>query len=229
MFETPNASLIFDAVFFVVVVSALLQGWSLPYAARLLGLEVPLNSRPPVMLEISSLQQVDGDVVDYTIGPLSRSAGRMIRELALPEDVLIALIIRRDQLIPPHGRNTIEIGDHVMVVLRPGVRPLVEQVFGDRSDSIAEMPTDLEFPLRGTTRICELEETYGIRFNMDANDTLDTAIRKELARKAVPGDVVCFGPLRFRIRRVAENGSIEQVGFTVLSDGENPGTESIET
>jgi cell volume regulation protein A len=229
MFGTPNATLIFDAVFFVVVVSALLQGWSLPYAARLLGVEVPLDTRPPVTLEISSLHQVDGDVVDYTIGPLSRAAGRMIRELALPEDVLIALVVRRGQLIPPHGRTTIEIGDHVMVVLRPAVRPLVERIFGDRSDSIAELPADLEFPLRGTARIRDLEETYGIRLNAAPNDTLDTAIRKQLARKAAPGDTTCFGPLRLRVRRVAENGSIEQVGFTVLSDGEHPSIESSET
>ena len=229
MFDTPHASLIFDAVFFVVVVSALIQGWSLPYAARLLGLEVPLVSRPPVTLEISSLRQVDGDIVDYTVGPLSRAAGRYIRDLALPEDVLIALIVRREQLIPPHGRTTIEVGDHVMVVLRPTLRPLIEQIFGDRSDSIADLPVDMEFPLRGTTRIRELEETYGIRLNADPDDTLDAAIRKQFARNAVPGDVTCFGPLRLHVRRVAGSGSIEQVGFTVLPAGETSSAEPSKT
>jgi cell volume regulation protein A len=216
MFGTPNASLVFDAVFFVVVVSALIQGWSLPYAARLLGLEVPLENRPPVTLEISSLRQVEGDIVDYTVGPLSRAAGRQIRDLALPEDVLIALIVRHEQVIPPHGRTTIEVGDHVMAVLRPAVRPLVEQVFGDRSDSVDELPIDMEFPLRGTTRIRELEETYGIQMNAGPDDTLDVAMRKKLAGKANPGDATCFGPLRLRVRHVAEDGSIEQVGLTFI-------------
>jgi cell volume regulation protein A len=225
MFGTPNASLIFDAVFFVVVISALIQGWSLPFAARLLGLEVPLEIRPPVTLEISSLQQVEGDIVDYTVGPLSRAAGRYIRDLALPEGVLIALIVRREQFIPPHGRTTIEVGDHVMVVLRPAFRPLVEQIFGDRTDSIAKLPIDMEFPLRGTTRIRELEETYGIQLNADPNDTLDAAIRKQLAGKAKPGDATCFGPLRLRVRRVAEDSSIEQVGFTILPDRAVPSAD----
>jgi cell volume regulation protein A len=216
MFGTPNASLIFDAVFFVVVVSALIQGWSLPYAARVLGLEVPLENRPPVTLEISSLRQVEGDIVDYTVGPLSRAAGRQIRDLALPEDVLIALIVRREQIIPPHGRTTIEVGDHVMVVLRPAVRPLVEQIFGDKNDSISELPIDMEFPLRGTTRIRELEETYGIELNAVPDDTLDSAMRKKHAGKAKAGEAICFGPLRLRVRRVAEDGSIEQVGLTFL-------------
>jgi cell volume regulation protein A len=130
MFETPNASLIFDVVFFVVVVSALIQGWSLPAAARLLSLEVPVENRPPVTLEISSLRELEGDIVDYAVSLTSRAAGRQIRDLALPEDVVIALIVRGEQLIPPHGRTTIEVGDHVMIVLRPAVRPLVEQIFG---------------------------------------------------------------------------------------------------
>jgi cell volume regulation protein A len=223
LFGTPNASLIFDAVFFVVVISALIQGWSLPYAARVLGLEVPLENRPPVTLEISSLRQVESDIVDYTVGPLSRAAGREIQNLALPEGVLIALIVRREKIIPPHGRTIIEIGDHVMLVLRPAVRPLVEQIFGDRSDLVGELPVLMEFPLRGTTRVRELEETYGIQMNAAPDDTLDAAMRKTLAGKPKPGDIACFGPLRLRVRRVDVDSAVEQVGLTFLPDQDTVG------
>ena len=227
MFGTPNASMIFDVVFFVVVISALIQGWSLPSAARLLGLEVPVENRPPITLEISSLRELEGDIVDYTIGPASRAAGRQIRDLALPEDVVIALIVRGEQVIPPHGRTTIEIGDHVMVVLRPAVRPLVERIFGDGSDSIPRLTPDLEFPLRGTTRIRELEETYGVQMNAPSADTIDAAMRKQHAGTPMPGAAVCFGPFRLRVRRVAEDGTIEQVGLTVLRDPDiSPSTYS---
>jgi cell volume regulation protein A len=130
--------------------------------------------------------------------------------------VLIALVVRREQIIPPHGRTKIEVGDHVMVVLRPAVRPLVEQIFGDKYNSVGELPIYMEFPLRGTTRIREFEETYGIRLNADPNDTLDGALRKKHAGKARVGAAICFGPLRLRVRRVAEDGSIEQVGLTFL-------------
>src|SRR3990172_6010470 len=39
----PDAETLFDVVFFAVVVSAVTQGWTVPFAARLLGLQ-----RPPV-------------------------------------------------------------------------------------------------------------------------------------------------------------------------------------
>ncbi|HRZ38924.1 MAG TPA: potassium/proton antiporter, partial [Candidatus Paceibacterota bacterium] len=81
MLATPGASLqaplIFDVVFFIVVLSAVIQGTSLTPAARWLGLERPRDPEPPVTLEISSLRHVDGEVVDYAIGEDSRAAGRM--------------------------------------------------------------------------------------------------------------------------------------------------------
>jgi cell volume regulation protein A len=169
-------------------------------------------------LEISSLREFEGDIVDYAISPASRAAGREIRDLALPEDVLIALIVRGEHVIPPHGRTTIEIGDHAMVVLRPAVRPLVERIFGDGSVSVPSLTADLEFPLRGTTHIRELEETYGVQMNADPADTIDAAMRKQLAGTPTPGAAVCFGPFRLRVRRVTDDGSIEQVGLTVLRD-----------
>ena len=119
--EAPlQASLLFDVVFFIVVLSAVIQGTSMTPVARWLGLERPRDPEPPVTLEISSLRQVDGEVVDYAIGQDSRAAGRLVKDLALPGGVVIALIARGDQIIPPQGITRIEAGDHVILVLRAG-------------------------------------------------------------------------------------------------------------
>ena len=85
----PSGGVLFDAVFFVVLVSAITQGWTLPPFARALGLEEPPRPEPPVALEISSLRDVEADIVEYVIQPESRGAGRAIRELALPDGVVV--------------------------------------------------------------------------------------------------------------------------------------------
>jgi cell volume regulation protein A len=218
LFGTPRAALIFDVVFFVVVVSALVQGWSLPTLARLLRLEVPAKTAPPVTLEISSLRHVDGDIVDYLVGEDSRAAGRLVRDLVLPEGVVIALIARHEEIIPPQGSTRIEAGDHVILVLRPGTRPLVNKVFASAIDRRDELPYQLEFPLRGTIRIGELEEVYGIKMHAAPQSTLDEAIRQRLGTKATVGQVVLFGQIGLRIRTLAADGSIEQVGMVILSE-----------
>jgi cell volume regulation protein A len=216
MFGTPHASLMFDVVFFVVVISALVQGSSLTYTARRLGLEVPIQMTPPLTLEISSLRHVEGDIVDYTVGKDSRAAGRQVKDLALPDGVVIALVARGDQIIPPQGKTKIEAGDHVIVVLRPATRQLVDQAFANRADTSMEELAGLEFPLRGTTTVAELEDMYGIVMGTGRELTLDKAIRQQLGSRLAIGRLARFGPISLRVRRVAADSAIEQVGMTIL-------------
>jgi cell volume regulation protein A len=98
-----QASLLFDVVFFIVVVSAIVQGASLKPVARWLGLECPREPEPPMNLEISSLRHVEGKVLNYHITDDSRAAGRLVKELALPGGAVIAMIARGDKVIPLHN------------------------------------------------------------------------------------------------------------------------------
>jgi cell volume regulation protein A len=218
MFGTPHASLMFDVVFFVVVLSAIVQGSSLRYIARRLGLEIPVETTSPLTLEISSLRHVEGDIVDYTVGKDSRAAGRQVKDLALPDGVVIALVARGDQITPPQGRTQIQAGDHVIVVLRPATRQLVDQAFANRADTSVEELAGFEFPLRGTTTVAELEDMYGIVMDAARELTLDKAIHQRLGRSLAIGRSAQFGPISLRVRRVAADRSIEQLGMTILPD-----------
>jgi potassium/hydrogen antiporter len=220
--EAPlQAPLLFDVVFFIVVVSAVIQGTSLTPVARWLGLERPRDPEPPVRLEISSLRQVDGEVVDYAIGSDSRAAGRMVKDLALPGGVVIALVARGEQIIPPQGLTRIEAGDHVILVLRPGTQPLVNQVFGRDTDERGIVPKAIEFPFRGSTTVGELEEFYSIHIDVPPETTLDEVMRRKLGPdQTVVDAAVEFGALRFRIQRLSHDGVIELVGMSILPESE---------
>ncbi len=212
-----NADQLFDVVFFVVLVSALIQGWTLPSMARKLGLETPPPSQPPVTLEISSLRHVEGDIIDYLVDNDSPAAGRPVKRLALPEGVVIAIIARQQQIIPPHGDTRIEPGDHVILVLRPDTRPLVNKIFGPRERRGEELPPSLEFPLRGSTRVGELEKFYDIPMDAPAEHTLDQVLRERLGpERTVVGARVCFGPISLTIRKIGSQQAIQSVGMTIL-------------
>lgn len=212
-----RTSLIFDVVFFVVVVSALVQGWSLPWLARRLGLQLPAEPTPPVTLEISSLRHVDADIVDYTVTRDSRAAGRRISDLALPEGVVIALISRAGCIIHPHGYTRIEPSDHVVIVLRPATRALVNHVFAAATAPRDELPPMLEFPLRASITVGELEEFYGIRMNEPATETLDQVLRRRLKDEATLADkTVHFGRIALHVRELGPRGTIQQVGMTIV-------------
>lgn len=232
MLATPQVSLqaplLFDVVFFIVVVSAVIQGTSLAPVARWLGLERRRNPQPAVTLEISSLQHVNGDVVDYAVGEDSRAAGRMVKDLSLPDGAVIALIARGDEIIPPQGKTRVQAGDHVILVLRPGIQALVNQVFGRNSEARGSIPDAVEFPLRGSTTVGELQEFYSIDMREPPNMTLAEAIRRQCVNnRATLGEAVCFDRLRLRVLQLANDGHIETVGMSILPESEVPAQQAV--
>ncbi|HEX6939924.1 MAG TPA: potassium/proton antiporter [Longimicrobiales bacterium] len=216
LFGLEGGQTIFDVVFFVVLVSALLQGWSLPPLARRLGLEMPSRPEPPVTLEITSLKHVEGDIVAYAVSPSSRAAGRSIRELALPDGAVVAMVVRGQRIIPPRGSTRVQPDDHVFLVLGPEVRPLVDQVFAREDAGVAGLPLRTEFPLRGDTTVGDLEEFYGIRIDAEGALTLDDVLRRRLGHDPAPGAAVTVGEVTLTARQIV-NGRIEQVGLTIIS------------
>jgi len=110
------ANVFFSTVFFIVFTSALLQGWSLIYVAKLLKLDTPLIKKPRSPMEFESPQSDQNDLYDFYITENSRVAGMSIVEIGMPKDSLIVLINRNEQYVVPSGGTIIEPGDIVLVL-----------------------------------------------------------------------------------------------------------------
>lgn len=128
-FEIPNGALLFNVVFFVVLVSAVLQGSSVAAVARFLGLEEPPKPEPPVTLELQSDLEVDADIVEYVIAEDSDLVGSKLHQLGLSDGAVVAMIFRGGTLIPPRGSTEIHPGDYVFVVVRHDAREVVDGIF----------------------------------------------------------------------------------------------------
>jgi cell volume regulation protein A len=118
---------IFNAVFFVVLVSALVQGTSLEWVARRLGVEDP-TLRPAVApLEVGTHSPLD--LVEFEVAPEHAIDGARVRELGLPRSSLIAVVARGDETIPPRGSTVVEAGDRLYVLTPRSLRPELEDAF----------------------------------------------------------------------------------------------------
>jgi cell volume regulation protein A len=126
--EIANAETIFNAVFFVVVVSALVQGTTLEWVAARLGLLAPARVAPTRPLEVDALGSLA--LVDFVVDPDHAIAGSFVRELGLPRSALIAVISRDGEHIPPRGSTQVEPGDHLFVLVPHSARADLEDVFG---------------------------------------------------------------------------------------------------
>jgi cell volume regulation protein A len=126
MFGVAEGPLIFDVVFFVVLVSATLQGATLGPLATRLGLQTEHVPSPPVSLELMALRDVDAEIVDFAVMPGSPVAGRAVRDLHLPEGAVLAMISRGRSLIPARGPTEVRPGDHLFVIASADRRAAVE-------------------------------------------------------------------------------------------------------
>lgn len=130
----PGATRVFDLVFFVVVVSSVVQGTTVRWVARRLGLEVPGPPPPRAMLEIMSTQRLGGEVMSFYVEPASAVAGSRISELPIPEGSAVMLVVRGRDLVAARGRTLLEPGDHVYVFTPPGEKSFVQLLFGRQEE-----------------------------------------------------------------------------------------------
>ncbi|HAB52218.1 MAG: K+/H+ antiporter [Ignavibacteria bacterium RIFOXYB2_FULL_35_12] len=86
------ADLIFSIVFFIVLTSALLQGWSLTSVAKLLKLDLPLSKKVKSPIEFESTADSETDLYDFYMAENSGLVGKSIVEIGIPKDSLIVLI-----------------------------------------------------------------------------------------------------------------------------------------
>ena len=140
MFDIPEGRLLFDVVFFVVLVSATVQGATLAPLARRLGLQEPPRPSPPASLELMALRDVNAEIVDYVLADDAPFAGRRVREVKLPDGAVIAMISRGRTLIPPRGSTQFQARDHVFVVTRQEARPAVDRLFRDQDIEVSDAP-----------------------------------------------------------------------------------------
>ena len=130
--NVPDARYIFNLVFFIVVTSTLLQGWSIQSVAQLLGLDSPLEAKRHYPIEFSPIKGVDTELVDLIVPYNSAAAGRSIVELGMPEDSLIVLLSRNDSFLVPSGGTVLQEGDTVLVLVNKQNLPLVREVLGQQ-------------------------------------------------------------------------------------------------
>lgn len=126
----PGAERIFDVVFFVVVVNALVPGWTVRWLARRIGLEEQRAPTPGAVLEISSAVPVDGEILSFYVSAASAVAGSTVSELPFPAGTRVLLVARERQIVAPKGSTVLQPGDHVHVFCEPGEKALVQLLFG---------------------------------------------------------------------------------------------------
>jgi cell volume regulation protein A len=145
----PRADEVFNIVFFVVLLSVLAQGATVPLAARLLGVDAPPAVRREYPLEFNPVEGLKSELKELVVPEGSPWAGQHVVDLGLPSGLLIVLIARGDGFVQPKGQTRLEVRDTLLVLAEPDVfdraRARAQAVVAEPGPSV-ETPA----PLAGT-------------------------------------------------------------------------------
>jgi cell volume regulation protein A len=106
----------FYIVFFIVIASVLLQGTSITFMAKFLKLYDRAKSNIKYPIEFEKSDKIEGELNEIEVPPNSNIAGKAIRDLNIPEKILIILIYRAGKFFPVNGKTIIYPNDRLLVL-----------------------------------------------------------------------------------------------------------------
>ncbi|MEA2330380.1 MAG: potassium/hydrogen antiporter [Thermoleophilaceae bacterium] len=126
--NVPDAPEFFNIVFFAVVISTLLQGSTIEPLAKRLGATTNEPALPRPLAETGTIRRLGAEIVEFPVGNEDAVVGHRVRELGLPRDALLSVIVRGGEAVLPRGSTRIEAGDRLHVVVRTEVADRLRDV-----------------------------------------------------------------------------------------------------
>ena len=124
----PDSIEFFNIVFFAVLISTLLQATTFEALAQRLGVTTDEPALPPPIIEASVARGMGAEVLSYRVREGDAIAGRRVRELGMPRDALLNLVMRGNQGVLPRGSTRVEPGDVLHVLVRQEAAPALAEL-----------------------------------------------------------------------------------------------------
>jgi len=113
-----HSSEIFNVAFFVVLLSTIVQGLTIEPVAKLLGLTSNEAALPTPLVEPVVLNRLGAETITFIVRADDAIVGHPVRELGLPREALLNIIVRNGRAIPPRGSTIVIVGDQLHVLVR---------------------------------------------------------------------------------------------------------------
>ena len=210
--ELPRGQEIFNAAFIMVVVSLLIQGWTIRPMARELGLIIPPTVGPVDKVELELPGSASHELIVYHVvadSPVAR--GERIPRWARP-----SLVVRNGQSMRPQYAGRIQAGDHVYLFASTRNIRLLDRLFASPA-IVEEDDKDFfgEFYIDTSHSMGELAQAYGIEPEGEPGALIGAFMLRRLGGRAEVGDRVPIQFLELIVRDTDENGVITGAGLAL--------------
>ena len=209
-----RAQTYFNVAFIVVLVSLLVQGWTIKPMARRLALIVPPRMGAIDKVEVDLPGAVNHELISYRV--FKDSA--VLRGERIPRWAVPSLIVRDGKSMRYQYAGRLRENDIVYLFISPNYSRLLDRLFASRAPVD---PDDVEFfgafsisPLRPAA---DLDAAYGpgLLNEQEKGLTIAELMRQRLGGKADYADRIRLGEIILIVRDLDENNHIQSVGMSL--------------
>lgn len=212
---TENAGLIFNIAFFIVLVSLLLQGWSVPTAARALNLYIPRTGARVKRIEVDLPGQSGYEIVSYKLPEGSAHIGRRPKELPIRDHSRIIALTRDGHLLSYRDWGVLQTGDYISLLVAEKELERLDTVFKAKRQKASAAASrhffgEFEIALSATTR--DLADSYGITLPPGTEQFNISQLVLRFLPRPVVGDRLRLDHIELVVRRM-EGGELLEIGI----------------
>jgi cell volume regulation protein A len=214
-----KAYLYFDVAFVVVIISLLLQGWTLAAAARRLHVALPRSERGPRRVELDLPGQLEQQLVGYPVRPKSL----FFRRGLIPSWSKPTLVIRDQHILSPTEADPIAPGDYLYLLAPPEKAEALDRFFVDMPPSSAPDPHLLgDFTVAGEVTLGDIAQAYGVNVDGEQSKlTLADYFDVHLDHAPKEGATLPLDSIVLVARNLS-GGRVNVIGLRLPEDEEEP-------